>query len=405
MNSALKYAFTFTLTLLFVASQAAAKEDRPPELDSPAKVKPGTTALLKATGKGMRYFLRVPKSYDARVGARLIVFLHGSNMNGLSYLRSFEAKKWCDDDILCCPNGETPAPNGGDPFGQNNFGFDSAPLVAGVTEEIQKAFKTTITYVGGHSQGAFLCYSVILNYPDLYRGAFPMAGDCWMQNEPNLWEDKPELLKQQKEIALAVIHGKADPVVAFSQGEHAYDCFRAMGWTKLRLFAPAKLNHMFMLAPIDEALEWLDAMNGRNENKSYALAAKSVKDGEWGWVWHAARASKSSAQIQKTAEDAALKALPAITAALKGKPADWIPKWVEFWRVYGETNAAKPLVANYLEQRGRQRDAAAQLFNESQVLFRSDKRDDAFKVLEKLRDEAPYTYQGFFASKWLLEKK
>ena len=45
-------------------------------------------------------------------------------------------------------------------------------LVADVTEEVQKAFKVTITYVGGHSQGAFLTYSVILNYPDLFRGAF-----------------------------------------------------------------------------------------------------------------------------------------------------------------------------------------------------------------------------------------
>lgn len=209
---------TAGLALLLVASPAAAKDRPPPEVDSPARVKPGTTALLKAAGKGMRYFLRVPGKYNPRDGARLIVFLHGSNMNGLDYLRSFEAKKWCNDDILCCPNGET----GTDPLGQNNFGFDSAPLIADVTEEVQKAFKTTITYVGGHSQGAFLTYSVILNFPDLYRGAFPMAGDCWIQNEPNLWEDKPDVLKKQKEIAIAVIHGKADPVVAFSQGEHAY---------------------------------------------------------------------------------------------------------------------------------------------------------------------------------------
>ena len=147
--------------------------------------------------------------------------------------------------------------------------------MADVTEEVQKAFKTTITYVGGHSQGAFLTYSVILNFPDLYRGAFPMAGDCWMQNEPNLWEDKPEILKKQKEIAIAVIHGKADPVVAFSQGEHAYDCFRAMGWTKLRLFAPANLNHMFMLAPVDEAIEWLDAMNGRQRTRGASSSRRS----------------------------------------------------------------------------------------------------------------------------------
>jgi poly(3-hydroxybutyrate) depolymerase len=389
------------LASFVVVSQAMAKDEKPPEVDSPAKVKPGTTGLLKASGKGMRYFLRVPKKYDARTGTRLIVFLHGSNMNGLDYLRSFEAKKWCEDDILCCPNGET----GADPFGQNNFGFGSAPLVADVTEELQKAFKTTVTYVGGHSQGAFLTYSVILNYPDLYRGAFPMSGDCWMQNEPNLWEDKPDVLKKLKEIPIAVIHGKADPVVAFSQGEHAYDCFRAMGWTKLRFFAPPALNHMFMLAPIDEAIDWLDAMNGLNEKKSLTLVSKWAKDGEWGWVFNTAKLSKSGTLIQRSAEDAAVKAVPAITAALKGKPADWIPKWVEFWRVYGDTNAAKPLVANYLAQREQQRANAARLFNESQTLFRTDKRDDAFKVLEKLRDEAPFTYQAYFACKWLSERK
>jgi poly(3-hydroxybutyrate) depolymerase len=391
------------LALLFVASLATAKDEKPLEVDSLAKVKPGTTGLLKASGKGMRYFLRVPKKYNATNGARLIVFLHGSSMNGLDYLRSFEAKKWCEDDILCCPNGE----NGTDPFGQNNFGFDSGPLVADVTEEVQKAFKTTVTYVGGHSQGAFLTYNVILNFPDLYRGAFPMAGDCWMQNEPNLWEDKPEVLKKQKEIAIAVIHGKTDPVVAFSQGEHAYDCFRAMGWTKLRFFAPPTLNHMFMLATIDEAIEWLDTVNGRNDKKAQALIAKWAKDGEWGWVWNTIASSKPGTfgLASKAVEDAAAKAVPAMTAALKGKPADWIPKWVEFWRVYGATNAAKPLVTSYLAQRDQQREAAARLFNESQVLFRSQKRDEAYKVLEKLRDEGPFTYQAYFACKWLSEKK
>ena len=397
----MKTALLFAVLLSSVLPVAAAKDDKPPEVDSPAKVKLGTTGLLKSAGKGMRYFLRVPKRYNPATGARLIVFLHGSSMNGFNYLQSFEAKKWCENDILCCPNGE----NGSDPFGANNFGFESGPLVADVTQEVQKAFKTTVTYVGGHSQGAFLTYSVILNYPDLYRGAFPMAGDCWMQNEPNLWEDKPEILQKQKEIPIAVIHGKADPVVQFSQGEHAYDCFRAMGWTKLRFFAPPQLNHMFMLAPIDEAIEWLDTVNGLNEARSAPLVAKWGRAGEWGWVWHTGKGARSGAQLQKAAEDAAAKAVPAMTEALKGKPADWIPKWVEFWRIYGTTNAAKPLITNYLAQREQQRANGARLFNESQVLFRSDKRNDAFKVLEKLRDEAPYTYQAYFATKWLSEKK
>src|SRR5258706_7061195 len=160
MRWALAFTAVVSIALLGLLAPVSAKDDRPPEVDAPEKVKPGQTALLKAP-QGMRYFLRVPKGYDAKIGARLIVFLHGSNMNGLSYVRSFEAKRWANDDILCCPNGET----GTDPFGANNFTQESAPLVADVTQQVQKAFKTTISYCGGHSQGGFLTYSVILLNP------------------------------------------------------------------------------------------------------------------------------------------------------------------------------------------------------------------------------------------------
>lgn len=40
-----------------------------------------------------------------------------------------------------------------------------------------------------------------------------------------------------------------------------------------------------------------------------------------------------------------------------------------------------------------------------QTLSRSEKRDDAYKALERLRDEGPFTCQGYFACKWLAEKK
>ena len=178
-----------------------------------------------------------------------------------------------------------------------------------------------------------------------------------------------------------------------------------MGWTKLRFFAPANLNHMFMMAPIDEAIEWLDAMNGRDERKSLTLASKWARDGEWGWVWHVVKVSRSAALQQRAAEDAAQKAVATMAEALKGKPADWIPKWVEFWRVHGETNAAKLLIANYLALRDQQRATAVGQFTQSQVHFRSGNRDEGFKVLEKLRGEAPNTYQGYFAWKWLSERK
>jgi predicted esterase len=393
-------ALLFAVLLFAAGGSAAAKEDKLPEADSPSKVKPGQTALLKAP-KGMRNFLRVPKTWDPKKSARLIVFLHGSNMKGLDYVRSFEAKHWADDDILLCPNGE----QGTDPYGTNNFTFASAPLVADCTAEVQKALKPQITYVGGHSQGGFLTYSVILLNPGQYQGAMPMAGDCWSQNEPSLWEDKEEIAKEQHAIAIAVVHAKNDPVVDFSQGEHAYDCFRAEGWQKVRFFTPENAAHMFMMYPVDEVLDWLDAMNGRNEKKTLSLIDEWAKDGEWGWALAAAKAQKTpNPKITKGAEDAAAKAVPAMTEAMKGKPSDWIPKWFEFWRIYGATDAAKPLVAKYLEKRHDQHREAEQMMWANQAAFRAKKPDEAYKILDDMLAKVPQSYEAYFAWKWLSER-
>ncbi len=402
------------LVLLAAVPAEAKKKDKPPvpSAEKPEEVKKGRTALLKAP-KGMRYFLRVPKKYDPKKGAPLLVFMHGSNMNGMQYLPMFPAKKWYDHAIICAPNGET----GNQPFGSNNFTQQSAPLVADVVEQVQGALNVTHTYIGGHSQGGFLTYSVIMHFPDLFQGALPMAGDCWMQNEPNLWEDKPEVMAKQKKIAIAVIHGKADPVVDFKQGEHAYDVFRVMGYPKLRFFAPERLGHQFGLSPVGSALLWLDAMNGLNPKKGLKAASKWAKKGEWGWVLQAGKAyqarddvsgsdkAKAGKLIAK-AEAAAAKATPGMQKLLEAgkEPAVWLPLWWEYWRKYGGTEAAKPLVEDYLAKRAEQRSTGQQLWNQAFGQSRSGQKEQCYETLEQLLKEAPYTFDAYYAVSWLANR-
>ena len=395
------------LTLCLPSLLSAA--DELPKADSPRKVPPGATALLTSSVKKMTYFLRVPRTYHPKRGARLVVFLHGSNMNGLSYLRSFESRKWATDAILVCPNGET----GAGPYKGNNFTFGSAPFVADVTKEVQEAFKVTRTYVGGHSQGGFLTYSVILHYPDLYDGAIPMAGDCWMQNEPNLWEDKPEMLAKQKRIAIAVIHGKKDPVVRFSQGEHAYGVFEAMGYPKLRFFAPERLGHQFMLSPVGEALDWLDAMTGLNPKKSGQLTGKWAQEGEWGWAVQGAQAIQSQKRVPSSSRGVAKKVLRAAEVAAKKElkamaesmasepPLQWIPRWFEFRQKFGATKAAAPLVQRYEELRNEQRAVAEGLIDKAWGLYRGDRDEEAKDVMREILEKAPATYQAHYAVRQL----
>lgn len=396
------------LVALPTVGPLCARDPKVPEADSPQEAKPGKVALLTSP-KGMRYFLRVPRGYDKDEGGRLIVFLHGSNMNGLTYLESFEEARWCRDDILVCPNGE----KGDDPFGANNFTFESAPLVADVTKEVVDAFQPSRVYLGGHSQGGFVTYSAIMHFPELFHGAFPMAADCWMQNEPHLWEDKPEIMAKQKRIAIAVIHGRADPVVSFSQGEHAYEVFLAMGYPKLRLFAPEKLGHQFLLSPVPEALEWLDAMTGRAPDDSIKLAREWAKDKEWGWAHQAALAVLADDDADARAADTARKAVaavetPAQEAATKmaetlkmEKPETWIPAWLEFRRQFGATKAAAKLVEDYDAARAKERETGASLFRAALAHRRDQQNDEYRRSLQQILSDAPHSFHAYYAWKWL----
>lgn len=398
---------SFLVLVVITAHPLLPAQDRVPELESPAEVQPGTTGLLRSAS-GMRYFLHVPRSYSSKTGARLLVFLHGSNMNGLQYLRSFHARKWGEDDIILCPNGE----KGEDPYGANNFTFESARYVTEVTRDVREHFEVSRTYIGGHSQGGYVTYSVIMRNPELYQGAFPMASTCWIQNEPNLWEDEPETLEKQRKIAIAVIHGKRDTVVDFGGGQYAHDIYVAMGYPRVRLLAPEKLGHQFMLSPVDEALEWLDAMVGPPTTKTIDQMGAWKKEGEWGWIVQAARRIEQGKAPRK-ARSIARAALREAELAAKREaetmarlmetagPDEWVPAWFEFRRRFGETASARKLVEKYEASRAIQRSTGKSLLAKARGLFQEKKDEEAREVLKNILEKAPASYEAYHALRWL----
>ncbi|MGJ8697693.1 MAG: hypothetical protein ACSHYF_15350 [Verrucomicrobiaceae bacterium] len=233
-----------------------------------------------------------------------------------------------------------------------------------------------------------------------------------MQNEPNLWESKPDILAKQQQIALAVIHGQADPIVNFSQGEHAHGIFLAMGYPKLRFFAPEKLGHQFGLSPVPDALEWLDAMTGHDHASAIKLTKTWGREKEWGWAHQAAlaipadsRESRSAQSIIAAIEKQASDATATMKASLDSKsPREWIPEWFEFRRQFGATQAAKELVTAYDAAREKERAQATQLFRQASALGRAKKPDEMKETLEKLLTDTPHTYHTWYALRWTREK-
>ena len=82
-----------------------------------------------------------------------------------------------------------------------------------------------------------------------------------------------------------------------------------------------------------------------------------------------------------------------------------MPQWLEFWRVYGASDAAQSLVAKYLENRKDQRRDGARLFDAARTLLRGEEKSEGYVKLEDLLRVAPCTYEAYYAQSWLAERK
>src|SRR5579864_4504906 len=218
-----------------------------PEYARHVKLTAGT--VVDGSTKGLlTYSIRAPEGYkeESKKNWPAALILHGSNMNGRSYVETLAAA-WPDiarDFIILGINGELPSVIGADPrfnysyvnyVGRSTFqGFpgtdrESPALVAEAMAELKQVYPITRYFVGGHSQGGFLTYSLLMNYPESIAGAFPISCGVIFQCEPSAYAD--EALKQmQRRVPLAIIHGKTDPVVDFGSGLYSAELFGEASW-------------------------------------------------------------------------------------------------------------------------------------------------------------------------------
>ena len=230
----------------------------------------------------LTYSVRAPEGYQASSSRKwpAVLILHGSNMNSRSYVDTIAAA-WPDiarDYILLGINGETPSNLADEPrfnytyvnyVGRSTFkGFpgtdrESPALVSEAMAELKEIYPISHYFVGGHSQGGFLTYSLLMNFPESLAGAFPISCGVIFQCEPGAYAD-PALRQAQRAVPLAIVHGKTDPVVGFTMGQYAATLFGESGWPAFRFFADDNGGHMFARLPVGPAIRWLEAHASSN---------------------------------------------------------------------------------------------------------------------------------------------
>jgi poly(3-hydroxybutyrate) depolymerase len=370
------------------------KQAKTPALE-PGKVVEGQTAA------GLRCHVRAPKGHGAGKKWPAICILHGSNMTSRAYVDTIVATwpELAEQYIVVGLDGERlssgskpGAPvfnytyiNFGGPGQGPAFAHRQSPaLVAESLQELGKSLPITRWFVGGHSQGGFLCYCMVMFYPELLAGAFPMSCNLLVQCEPG--DFAPEAVAAQHRVAVAVVHGKRDDVVDYDGGAYCHMRMLDGGFPSVRLFAPEQVGHQFAWLPVADAVTWLARSTADDAGQLVAFAEQQAEDKAWRdvaaalWRLAALRAEAAlSARIAALEQRIDAEAAPVggrLAAAIaKNQDGTWVDEFLAFRAEFAHAKAAEAAMSGYARLRRQQQKVGDELFYEAR-----GKRDKAERM-------------------------
>jgi pimeloyl-ACP methyl ester carboxylesterase len=377
--------------------------------------KPG--AIVNGIGKNrVVYWLRAPKAWKPGSKMPLLVFFHGSNYCSRPYVESIAAspvgerfvvvgidgESWNDDSDAKDPRQNYTYVNwmGKSTYqGYPNTHRESPALVAELMEELQKQVGARYVLAGGHSQGGFLTWFLAMHYPELVRGVFPMSSGMTMQCEPDVFADAA-LKAKQREVAIAVVHGRNDDVVAFTQGEGTWQSCAEHSFPALRLFAN-DAGHGFASLPWLAAVEWLELLAGDDVGALAKGAQAAFDDGRYRDAMAAVQRLRKLAPADATAKAIAAKVddkagadaqrfVKQLAAPGDGK---WIDDFLAFRDQFEFADCAAEAMKKFAALRGEHEAPAKKLQGEARGAFNQGDRDGGWKKYEEI-------VASWWASSW-----
>ena len=382
----------------------------------------------------LTYALRAPESYREGSDRKwpTVLILHGSSMNGRNYVSTLAAV-WPDiarDFILLGINGEFVSDTGKEPrfnytyvnfTGRSTYkGFpgtdrESPALVSAAMAELKAVYPIDHYLVGGHSQGGFLAYSLLMNDPASLAGAFSASAGVIFQCEPDAYDDEA-LRRAQRAVPLAVIHGRNDPLVKFASGESAATLFGEAGWPALRFFTDDTAGHMFARLPIRPAIRWLETLASNDPATLLDFAEIREKEGAHRDVLAALRRARAHelTSEQKAHADALSRAVEAKAAAgakellpriKENQDGSWIDAFLAYRDDFEFADAAHDLLAAFEALRAKHTGPAKQTFAEARKAFQQGKKDEGAARYREIVEKyyASPLYRN--VKRWLTEKR
>jgi predicted esterase len=394
----------------------------------PGKVVDGSTQGL------LTYSVRAPEGFKQGDKTRwpALVILHGSNVNGRAYVATLAAA-WPElarDYLVLGINGETPSDIAEDPrfnytyvnfVGRSTYrGFpgtdrESPALMAEALTELKQVYPIAHYFVGGHSQGGFLTYSLLMNSPELIAGAFPISCGVIVQCEPEAYAEE-SLRKAQRNVPLAIIHGRTDPVVDFGMGRYAATLFGESNWPAFHFFTSDSAGHNFQQLPVREAIRWLESLTSDDPAALLGFAEKQVEAGRYRDAIAALRRARTLT-LNDEQKPRADRLGAAIDAKAKAVADEYLPKiqqnadssWIDGFLAYRDAfefaDGARAAMDAFATLRQQHEPAARRAFGEARAAFQQGQPDQGYAKYQEIVEKA---YASSFyrnVKEWLKARK
>ena len=382
----------------------------------------------------LTYSIRAPEGYKPDDGTRwpVVLVLHGSNMNGRAYVSTLAAA-WPDlarDYILLGINGETPSDLAADRLafnytyvnyvGRSTFrGFpgtdrESPALVREAMDELKRVYPVKHYLVGGHSQGGYLTYSLLMNSPEAIAGAFPVSAGLIVQCEPSAFADE-SLRAAQRAVPVAIVHGKTDPLVPFDNGAYAAGLFLDAGWPALRLFADDHAAHQFGRLPVGPAIRWLEAMASDDPRALLDFAERRLREsGRRDAIAAARRArgltldARARARLDRLTQAIDAQAAPGSATYLAAIRADkdntWVDGFLAFRDEFEFADAASDAMVAFNALRAKHDPPAQKAIVEARTLFGQGRREEGYAKAKEVAERYYASSSYRLARRWLAER-
>ncbi len=398
------------------------------DFDPSPKLEAGKIAQ-GVTGNGMLYFARPPTGWKRGKPVDAIVLLHGSNWTtkGMVWVT---AKNWPELAkrymIVGIQGDQWASWSEADDL---RFNYDyvnwmgkstyegypytdraSPTFVADAITELGKELDWGRVFLGGHSQGGFMSYLLLMHYPERLAGVFAVSGGLVIQAEPDAFEDQ-KLRAAQRATPLAIVHGTKDNVVPFDTALYIRDRFEGAGFPLTTLISPG-LGHPYDFLPIDDAIGFLDAMSTTDADALAAYANEAAERGRWHDVGAAlARAktigadAKLAAAARRYDAEASKQAEHFLERWKKGEGGAWVDEFYAWKLAFGGAPAAAEVLAAYRKREHVEGPKADQLFVAAQKAFRSGDRDAGRAKYDEILDRCFASGLYPIVKRWVADMK